>query len=224
MFDMFGYVIMFDLIELIMFLNSVVVFEQRPYLLKIQLNHGFCAKSKKRQNYYSLVRRNKMAHQFYSRFRNFFTNHIGQAKINYFARKFQQLFKGDCKSTWKQINSIIRPNRITKKNIINKICENDITYVTKHDISNVLYSYFVNIGKRVSESMHAGPYDHYQYIKGNYVNSLFFAPVSSADVEKIILRNKPGNINNKNTIIIHFIETRLQDIQLAQQQKYRWLG
>ena len=34
-------------------------------------------------------------------------------------RKFQQ-FKGDCKSTWKQINSIIRPNRINKNNIINK--------------------------------------------------------------------------------------------------------
>ena len=43
--------------------------------------------------------------------------------------------------------------------------------------------------------MTAGPYDHYQYLKGNYVNSLFFASVSSADVEEIILslRNKPGN-------------------------------
>ena len=45
--------------------------------------------------------------------------------------------------------------------------------------------------------MNAGPYAHNQYLKGNYVNSLFFAPVSSADVEEIILslRNKPGNIN-----------------------------
>ena len=66
---------------------------------------------------------------------------LGKQKINYFARKFQQ-FKGDCKTTWKQINSIIQPNRINKKNI-NKICENDITYVRKHDISNVLNSYFV---------------------------------------------------------------------------------
>ena len=65
---------------------------------------------------------------------------LGKAKINYFAHKFQQ-FKGDCKSTWKKINSIIRPNRINKKNIINKICENVITYVTKNDISNVLNSY-----------------------------------------------------------------------------------
>ena len=102
-----------------------------------------------------------MSDQFYSRFKFFVTNQIRQAKIHYFARKFQQ-FKGDCKSTWKQINSIIRSNRINKKNIIIKICENDITYVTKHDISNVLNSYFVNIGKRISESMNAGPNDHYQ--------------------------------------------------------------
>ena len=30
--------------------------------------------------------------------------------------------------------------------------------------------------------------------------------------------------NNNNNTIIHLIETRLQDIQLAQQQKYRLLG
>ena len=141
-----------------------------------------------------------MSHKFYSRFRNFVTNQIRQAKRNYFARKFKQ-FKGTWKSTWKQINGIILPNRINKKNIINKICENDITYVTKQDISNVLNSYFVNIGKRISESMNAGLYDHYQYLKGNYVSSLFFAPVSSADVEEIILSlsNKPGNINTIST-------------------------
>ena len=86
-----------------------------------------------------------MSNKFFSRFRNFVTNQIRQAKINYVAHKFQQ-FKGDCKSTWKQINCIIRLNRINKKNIINKIFENDITYVTKNDISNVLNSYFVNIG------------------------------------------------------------------------------
>ena len=53
------------------------------------------------------------------------------------------------------------------------------------------------MGKHISESMNAGPYDHYRYLNGNFANSLFFAPVSSADVEAIILslRNKPGNNN-----------------------------
>ena len=31
----------FYLMELVMLLNYVVQFEQRPYLLKMQLNHGF---------------------------------------------------------------------------------------------------------------------------------------------------------------------------------------
>ena len=59
------------------------------------------------------------------------------------------------------MNNIIRPNRINKRIIINKISENDITYEAKHAISNVLNSYFVNIGKRIFVSMNSGPYDHY---------------------------------------------------------------
>ena len=94
---------------------------------------------------------------------------------------------------------LFRRTESIKKNIIYKICENAIIYVTKHDISNVLNSFFVNIGKHISESMIAGPYHHYQYLKGNYVSSLFFAPVSSADVEEIILsfKNKPGNTQSE---------------------------
>ena len=54
---------------------------------------------------------------------------------------------------------IINKTRINKRCIINKTNENDITYETKHDIGNVLNSYFVNIySKRISESMNAGPY------------------------------------------------------------------
>ena len=54
------------------------------------------ANIKKWQNYYSLVRQNKMSHQFYAQFRNFVTDKIRQAIIIYFASKFQQ-FKGDWK-------------------------------------------------------------------------------------------------------------------------------
>ena len=52
--------------------------------------------------------------------------------------------------------------------------------------------------------MNAVPYDHDKYLKGNYANSLFFAPVSSADVDEIILSlgNKPGNINTFSTSVL----------------------
>ena len=129
----------------------------------------------------------------FSRFINFVTNEIRQVIVYYFAFKFQK-FTGDCESTWKQINNIIRSNRINKRKFINKINENDISYETKHDIGNVLNSHFVHIGKHISESTLEGPFDHCQYFKVNYDNSIFFASVSSADVEEIIfsLRNKPG--------------------------------
>ena len=41
---------------------------------------------------------------------------------------------------------------------MNKMSQNDITYETKHDIANVLNSYFVNIGKRISKSMKVASY------------------------------------------------------------------
>ena len=62
--------------------------------------------------------------------------------------------------------------------------------------------------------MNAGPYDHYQYLKGNYVNSLFFAPVSPADVEELIfsLRNKPGNINTISTSVLKRIRRHVSHV------------
>ena len=53
-----------------------------------------------------------------------------------------------------------------------------------------------------------------QYIKGNYANSLFFAPVSSADVEEIILtlRNKPGNINTFSTSVLKRIRRKVSHV------------
>ena len=77
--------------------------------------------------------------------------------------------------------------------MIVKIIKNDVTSETKHNIANVLNSFFLNKGKRISESMSTRPYDHYQYLKCNYINSLFFVHVASVDVEELILslRNKP---------------------------------
>ena len=135
-------------------------------------------------------------HAYYFLFNTFFS----QVNNKRFLFIYHPIPLKGIKSTWKQIKSFIQPNKINKRNIINIISENPITYQTKHDIANVLNSYFVNI----SESMNARPYDHYQYLKGNSANSLFFAPVSSKDVKEIIfsLRNKPGNINTFSTSVL----------------------
>ena len=60
--------------------------------------------------------------------------------------------------------------------------------------------------------MNAGSYDHYYYLKG--VNSLFFVPVSSADVEEIIhsLRNKTGNTNSFSTSVLKRIRRSISHV------------
>ena len=62
--------------------------------------------------------------------------------------------------------------------------------------------------------MNSGPYDHYQYLNGNYANSLFLAAVSSTDVEEIILslRNKPGNINTFSTSVLKRIRRHVSHV------------
>ena len=62
--------------------------------------------------------------------------------------------------------------------------------------------------------MNAGPYDHYEYLKLNYVNSLFVVPTTSVDVEEIIisLRNKPGNINTLSTSILKGIRHSISQV------------
>ena len=76
---------------------------------------------------------------------------------------------------------------------------------------HTLYTY---IGKHISESLNAEHYDHNQYLKGNYANSLFFALVSSADVEEIILilRNKPCNINIFSTSVFKRIRRHVSHV------------
>ena len=62
--------------------------------------------------------------------------------------------------------------------------------------------------------MNAGPCGHYQCLKGNYVHTLFFAPVPSADVEEIILslRNNPGNINTFSTSVLKIIRRHVSPV------------
>ena len=92
--------------------------------------------------------------------------------------------------------------------------ENYITYETNNDIGNELNSYIVNIFKHLSESKNAGDYDHDQYLKDNYANSLFFAFVTSAYVEELIpsFRNKPDNINTFSTSILKRIRRRVSHV------------
>ena len=59
--------------------------------VKPWISGDICATIKKRQNYYSLVGQNKMPFNSFNYFKNFATNQIRQANINYFAKSLNNL-------------------------------------------------------------------------------------------------------------------------------------
>ena len=151
---------------------------------------------KQRQNNYVLYSKNLITKKEYSKFRNYVTMKIRKAKIEYYDHKFKSI-KNDIKQTWRAINNVINPkaNKITA---VKKISENNVTYVNPKEISNLFNNFFVNIGRKIAESVERNPQDHLQFL--NHVNqpqSFFFQPVSPTEVGNIInsLKNKSSDIN-----------------------------
>ena len=55
-------------------------------------------------------------------------------------------------------------------------------------------------------------YDHYQYLKGNYANSILFAPVSCAEEIIFSLRNMSGNIKTFSTSVLKRIRRHVYHV------------
>ena len=145
---------------------------------------------KKRQKYYLLFKARKISKLFYVNFWNKVTFEIRQAKVTYYETKFNE-FKSNTKKTWQLINNIIKPNSCRKN--ITDILHKDVHYTTDDGIAGAFNDFFANIGKNISDSfnLNAANHNYQQYlVRGNFVNSFFFTPVVSADVNNIIISLK----------------------------------
>ena len=80
--------------ELIMHLSLAVLFKQRPYLRKIQLNHTFQGRFVQISSKFwiTIIHLLDKSHQFGVLVRNFVTNQLRPEKINYFALNFINLW------------------------------------------------------------------------------------------------------------------------------------
>ena len=68
---------------------------------------------KKRQNYFKLLRQQKMSRQDFNRFRNFVTDKIRASKKEYFHQLFHEI-KSNIKRTWKVINTFLKPKSVLR--------------------------------------------------------------------------------------------------------------
>ena len=169
-------------------------------------------KIKIRNNYYILYKSGKMSREVYVRYRNVVTNEIRKKKCLYYKGKFSQ-FSNNMKNSWRLINDIIRPNGKTKETKISLVHDGDLID-NPIDVSEKFNHFFSSIGEQINRGFGPSQGSFGKFLSGNYVNSVFFSPVSSTDVQRIIisLKSKSCNIHSLPIFLLKFLSDSLSPI------------
>ena len=120
----------------------------------------------------------------YKKYRNMYNSLKRHAKVTYYNDRIQKYFNNS-KKLWQTLNILIRKNN--DKSAISDIfvCNGHPTSDPKL-ISNGFCQYFTNVGKNLASDIPLTNQLPESYLKGNYLNSLFFAPTESNEVLQII--------------------------------------
>ena len=169
-------------------------------------------KIKKRQNYHVLWRLGRMSGEAYRRYRNMVTSEIRTKKISYYNARFHEL-KSNLKATWNLINDIIRPG-FREREVDWRLTHGGSVVTEYGAVARLFNDYFSSIGSQINCSVGNSVVDYRQYLKGNFINSFFFHPVSPDHIYRIIssLKNKSCDVNVIPTLIIKKLSVLLSPI------------
>ena len=151
---------------------------------------------KRRQNYFLLCKRGLMRREAFTRYRNFVTSKIREAKKSYYEHKFFE-YKNDIKKTWDLINKIVKPGHSNRAKMIKRIIVENVEYEDSLSIADKFNINFSNTGRDIAESVPLIG-NHRWWLSGNHIDSFFFHPVSSRSISNILmsLKSKPCSIHS----------------------------
>ena len=101
--------------------------------------------------------------------------------------------------TWKILNQVIK--RSKRNSVIGEIIDNNRNITDKHVIANKFNTYFTNIGSNLASKIKHVKSSHYDFLTGNYVNSMFFNPITEFEILDIMnsLRNSTSKGHDNTT-------------------------
>jgi len=165
-------------------------------LSKPWITNSILQNIKKRQNMYSLQRKNLISKENYNRFKNFVTAQVRRSKKDYYEYKLK-MYKKDMKKTWGLINNIIKPTSKKSVKNIKSLTVNNTSVIRNEEIANAMNNFFTTIGKNIAESIPTVPQDgtFQEFLTGDFQRSFFFSPVTNNDIHSTIIsmKNKRGN-------------------------------
>jgi len=127
----------------------------------------------------------------YKKYKNMLTKLLAISKKSYYTNCLEQS-KSDVKNTWKILNKILNKNS-SKQNYPDSFKVDDKAISEPRQIANKFAQYFTNIGSNLSKKIQDTDINIESYLKGNFINSLFFNPTSPLEIEKLTLALKNKN-------------------------------
>ena len=129
-------------------------------------------------------------------------NHILRiAEKNHF-HSLLELYQGNAKKTWSILKEVINRRKQSKMSAMFKV--GNIITTDKQKIANCFNKYFVNAGDSLAKQIPHHPGSPLQYLRGNYINSLFLTPVTDDEIITIVkgLKNSSPGLDGLRTDII----------------------
>ena len=108
------------------------------------------------------------------------------AKENYLRAQFS-FNSENLKTTWKLIGILISTKKSGTSPAITKLLYNGTCYTDRKNIADHLNTYFVNIGKSLSQNLPTSARNPTNYIKQTYLNSFVFRGILIREVQDIIM-------------------------------------
>jgi hypothetical protein len=138
-------------------------------------------KHKLYKNYFK--NRDPLAYDKYKIYKNKVTNILRFAERQYYHDKFDYV-KGNISKTWAVINNLINPDNISRQNI-DEVKSGNQTLTDDLAISSAFNEYFTNVGPNLASKISNTPGDVLNYIKGDFVNSMFIADTDTTEIMDI---------------------------------------
>ena len=122
----------------------------------------------------------------YKEYRNITEKDIEKFRKKYFQDLLDNRYNS-IKNIWKTLNNLCSYNNNKRKSGISHLSTAKGEIRNNLDIAEEFNNYFINIGKDLASAFPDGKLDYENYLKGNFLNSMFVTPSNIGEVTSIIL-------------------------------------
>ena len=133
----------------------------------------------------------------YKHYKNKLLNIIRHSKKKYYEQLFFSL-QGDMKKTWSHINNVLGNKR--QSTMPSQMFLDNHKFTSKHNIVNQFNTYFVNVGKKLQNSISNSTQSYESFISYNSPASFFIRPITNNEIIDISSFIKPGKASGPDEI------------------------